>query len=250
MDFKSQKNNKNNTDNKEKANFFQFTRQQLSVNVSKYDNVSKANSTSLFNTNTINQDKLKEKPVMFQKRLNSLDSAMLEESAYNAIDDPDLKLEKKIENIEKALKEIKEKIIVADTIQDEKAKIELLKQRKILSQKLENLQVQYKSQNLDTKLTSIITRSLNYPQELKKKIKKRFKKFLRRSKLIRNFTPIARAMTVRETLGRLDKINKSVDELVKMKVPFGEQEARYETLVTHLQKAGALHTQILKELNG
>lgn len=53
---------------------------------------------------------------------------------------------------------------------------------------------------------------------------------------------------VRETLGKLDKINKSVDELVKMKVPFGEQEEKYETLVNHLQKAGALHAQILKEL--
>ena len=51
-------------------------------------------------------------------------------------------------------------------------------------------------------------------------------------------------------IGRLDKINKSVDELVKMRVPFGEQEARYETLVNHLSRAGVLHSQILKELKG
>ena len=55
---------------------------------------------------------------------------------------------------------------------------------------------------------------------------------------------------VRDTLGRLDKINKSVDELVKMKVPFGEQEQRYETLINHLSRAGALHSQIMKELKG
>ena len=250
MDFKSQKNNEINNDNNAKANFFQFTREQLSVNLSKYDTVTKGNPTSLFNSNAINADRLKEKPVIYQKRLNSLDSAMLEESAYIALDDHDLKLEKKIENLEQALKEIKEKLIVADTIQDEKAKQELLKQRKMLAQKLANLQAEYKSQNLDTKLTSAITRFLNFPQELKKNLKKRFKKFLRRSKLVRRFTPLARVLMVKDTLGRLDKINKSVDELVKMHVPFGEQEARYETLVTHLQKAGALHSQILKELNG
>ena len=111
MDFKSQKNNEINNDNNAKANFFQFTREQLSVNLSKYDTVTKGNPTSLFNSNAINADRLKEKPVIYQKRLNSLDSAMLEESAYIALDDHDLKLEKKIENLEQALKEIKEKLM-------------------------------------------------------------------------------------------------------------------------------------------
>ena len=59
-----------------------------------------------------------------------------------------------------------------------------------------------------------------------------------------------RSIMVRDTLGKLDKINKSVDELVKMQVPFGEQEVRYEKLVNHLSRAGALHSQIMKELNG
>ena len=186
----------------------------------------------------------------FQKRLNSLDSAMIEDAAYMVIDDPDLKLEKKIEDTKNALKEIKEKIIVADTINDEKTKDELLNQKKFLHQKLQNLKTQYKSQNAETLLTSVIERILLFPDKMRKKLKKSIKKFLIHSEFLKNFTPLVKALMIRDTLGRLNKINKSVDELVKMRVPFGEQEQRYETLVNHLSKAGTLHSQILKELKG
>lgn len=234
-----------------KEAFFQFTKQQLTVNVNKYDKalVSK-NSASLFNTQPIDPQKLLEKPVVFTKRLNSMDSDMLEENAYKALDNEDLKLEKRIENIETSLKSTKEKLIVAKTIKDDRAVRELSLQKKTLSRNLENLQLEYKGQNLDTKMTSILAQILNFPKYAKKKINKALRNLFRHSKLIRKYTPIVRSMMVRDTLGRLDKINKSVDELVKMKVPFGEQEARYETLVNHLSRAGALHSQILKELNG
>ena len=43
---------------------------------------------------------------------------MLEDVAYTVLDDENLKLEKKIEDTEKILKELTEKLIVADTIQD------------------------------------------------------------------------------------------------------------------------------------
>ena len=91
---------------------------------------------------------------------------------------------------------------------------------------------------------------MEFPQKFKIRLKKQFKLVLRRSKLLKNFTLFVRSMAVRDTIGRLDKINKSVDELVSMRVPFGEQEARYETLVNHLSRAGILHSQILKELKG
>ena len=134
--------NKFNNDEKNQANFFQFTRHQLSVNLEKYDKVIKGNPVSLINTAAINNYNAQNKPV-FQKRLNSLDSAMIEDAAYMVIDNPDLKLEKKIEDTEKALKEVKEKLIVADTIKDERTKSELLEQKKFLHQKLQNLKIQY-----------------------------------------------------------------------------------------------------------
>lgn len=235
---------------KNDAGFFQLTKQQLSVDISKYDNAAAAKSTSLFNTKPIDPEKLHERPTIFKKRLNSLDSTMLEDTAYNVLDDTELKLEKRIENIENNLKAVNEKIVVAETIKDTAALDELNLQRKILQRNLESVQLEYQSKNIDTKMTSVIADILQFPQKCKLEFQKQFKSLFRRSKLIRKFTPIVRSMMVRDTLGKLDKINKSVDELVKMQVPFGEQEARYETLVNHLSRAGALHSQILRELKG
>lgn len=234
-----------------KETFFHFTKQQLAVNVDKYDKIlASQNSISLFNNQQLNTSTTHDKPTIFSKRLNSLDSTILEENAYKALDNNDLKLEKTIENAQLELNSIEEKLIVAETIQDEKAIKELRVQKKQLQKTLENLEADYKAQNIDTKLTSIIAQILDTPKKVKEAASKYFRAFVRRSKFIRQFTPIMRSLMVRDTLGRLDKINKSVDELVKMKVPFGEQEQRYETLINHLSRAGALHSQIMKELKG
>ncbi len=245
MESNSQ-NKKNDNKQQTPAGFFQLTGQQLSVNLEKYDRIIKGNPVSLFNTTEIKTYN-GTKPV-FQKRLNSLDSAMIEDAAYMVIDDPELKLEKKIEDTEKALRELKEKLIVADTIKDEKTKEELSSQIKYLKQKLQNLNIQYKSQNTETHLTGIITQIICLPQKIRKKIKKNIKKFLIHSKFLHKYTPLMKLLMLRDTLGKLNKINKSVDELVKMHIPFGEQEAKYEILVKSLSKAGTLHSQILKEL--
>lgn len=234
----------------DKKDFFQLTKQQLSVNIEKYETVLKTPPVTIFNTQQIDDKKLQERPVVFQKRINSTDSAMLEESAYIALDDQELKLEKRIESYENSLSQINEKLVVAQTINDEKAIKELLSGKKLIERNLANLQQQYQQQNFETGLTSALTKAMNFPQKMKENLQKAFKSFLRRSKFLRKYTPLVKAMMVKDTLGKLDKINKSVDELVKMKVPFGEQEERYETLVNHLSRAGALHSQILKELNG
>ena len=229
------------------SNFFRFTTQQLSVNLQKYDCVGKGNPLTL-GANSLNPEAAF-KSVVLPKRLNSLDSSMLEDAAYNVLDDVELKLEKKIDNIEVLIKSLNEKIIVADTIKDEVQKKDLLRQKKILMQNREILLAQYKSHNTESQLVSVISNLLQLPQKIKKNIRKRFKKFLRTSKLLQHFTPLVRSLMVRDTLGRLNKINKSVDELVNMQIPFGEQDERYETLVAHLSRAGALHSQIIKELN-
>lgn len=253
MDNNKNQNNSNNINNPNpsaKKDFFQLTRHQLSVNIDKYEDVLKTPPVTIFNTKQIDPQKLQERPVIFQKRLNSTDSAMLEESAYIALDNEELKLEKKIESYEKSLREVSEKLVVAETINDEKALKELSSRKKLIERNLESLQIQYKEQTFETGLANTITKIMNFPAQVKEQFQKSVKSMFRRSKFLRKYTPIVKGMMVRDTLGKLDKINKSVDELVKMKVPFGEQDERYETLVNHLSRAGALHAQILKELNG
>lgn len=239
-----------NSNNNQKKEFFQLTGQQLSVNLGKYEKVLKTPPVTIFNKKQLEEIEEEKKERLLLKRINSTDSAMLEESAYIVLDDEELKLEKRIENCEKALKEVKDKIVVAKTIKDEKSLKALGYKKNVLEKNLLNLQNSYKQQNFETELTSVITKVLLFPSIMKKKLTKSIKNLIRQSKFLRRFTPFARSLMVRETIGKLNKINRSVDELVKMKVPFGEQEEKYETLVNHLSRAGALHAQILKELKG
>ena len=239
---------KNNSNNNEKRPaLFQLTKQQISSSIEKYDKAAAA--IQVFKTIPIDESKLREKPVIFQKRLNSLDSTILEENAYKVLDNPDLKLEKKIENCEAIIKSLEEEIIVADTVKDEATKNELIRQKDLLLKNLENMKAEYTEQSVDTMFTSVIASVLQVPSKLQKEANKWFRLLLRQSKFLRKFTPLMKALYARDTLDKLDKINKSVDQLVKMKVPFGEQEAKYQVLINHLAKANALHAQIKKELN-
>lgn len=228
------------------AGFFHLTRHQLSVDISKYENAIADDNTTFKSRLTDSQGN----PIVFKKRLNSLDSSMLEEAAYNVLDDTELKLEKKIQTIKKDLAEINEKIEVARTIKDSAAVEELFNQKRELEKKLEFLELEKKTQATEVKLTSVVFGLLDLPRRLKITFLKNFKSFLRNSALLKHIKPLMRSFMVRDTIYKLNKINKSVDELVKMQVPFGEQEARYATLVNHLSRAGALHSQILKEFEG
>ena len=242
----SQQNNPDN--NNPKKEFFQLTGQQLSVNIHRYEKVLNKPQVTIFNKKQLDEIEEEKKERLLLKRLNATDSAMIEECAYKVIDNPEIKLEKKMENCEKALAEVKEKLTVAQTVQDAKAQKALLYKKSVLEKNLEALQKQYSEQNFETGFISFFTKMLLLPQKIKTNCTKSIKRILIHSAFLRQFKPLARALAVRETIWRLNKINKSVDELVKMKVPFGEQEEKYETLVNHLQRAGALHSQILKDL--
>lgn len=241
-------NNKQKNDKEKQVNFFQFTKEQLFINLEKYDCVKKGCPSTLFATPSLNQNKLKENSIIYPKRLNSIDTSMLEDVAYTVLDDEELKLEKKIENTEKILKELTEKLIVADTIKDEERKQELLSQRQVLMQKRNNLLEAYKSQSLFARLTSLYIVIVKFPQKIQDNFKKKLKKFIRNSSLLKRVPALVRAIFIRDTLNRLNKINRSVDELVSMKVPFGEQEAKYDALINHLSRATALQAKIRKEL--
>lgn len=245
-------NNKNIQDNVDKkqsaqSNLFKLTSQQLSKDISRYDDAISSMNSSVLNSQA-NLLKSSQSEV-FKKRLNSMDSTMLEDIAYKVLDNEELKLEKKIEILENDLQDISEKIIVAKAVRDNNKFVELTKQRSLLKQNIEKLQKDYRVANTDTMITAVVTNALGLPAKLKQKIKKSFMHILRHSELLQKITPLFRAVLVRDTIGKLNKINKSIDELVNMQIPFGEQESRYKTLVNHLSAAGSLHAQILKEFN-
>lgn len=80
----------------------------------------------------------------------------------------------------------------------------------------------------------------------------RFENFLSTTSLnprtIKKLKVMLRFFKIKDALNRLNRINKSVDDLVKLKTPFGEGEKRYEMLTARLLKANHLRTQIQREL--
>ena len=50
------------------------------------------------------------------------------------------------------------------------------------------------------------------------------------------------------TLDTLVSINDNVDELITMKVPYGETKANYEKLTNYLYRANKIHSQISKKM--
>ena len=187
---------------------------------------------------------------LFKKRLNDYDSALYEETTVQKIDDPNLKLENKIEKVEEMISALDEKLVVAETVQDTMKAKEIFIQKLMLEKKLEKLQSEYKSKGLDTKFTQGLINFFGMPANIENDLKQKIGNFVKESGLAKPFKPVTNFFKIKETLARLDKINKSVDELVSMQVPFGENEQRYQALANHLTRANYLQNKIEKEFKG
>ena len=55
-------------------------------------------------------------------------------------------------------------------------------------------------------------------------------------------------MDLGDSLDTLTSINENVDELIAMKVPYGETKANYEKLTNYLYRANRIHSQINKKM--
>lgn len=187
---------------------------------------------------------------LFKKRLNDYDSSLFEETSIKKIDNPSLKLETEIERVEEAISALAEKLVVAEAVQDTMRAKEIFIQKLMLEKKLEKLHRDYKSQGFDTSFTQGVISFLGLPANVENDIKNKIVKFAKNAGLVKPFQPVMNFFRIKETLNKLDKINKSVDELVSMKVPFGEDEQRYQALANHLTRANCLQNKIEKEFKG
>ena len=173
-----------------------------------------------------------------------------EKTSIEKIDDPELKLETKIEKLEEMISVLEEKLVVAETVQDTMKAKEIFIQKLMLEKKLEKMREEYKKNGFDSKLTENIMSFFGLPQNIENELKQKAENFMKNSALARPFKPVMNFFKVKETLNRLDKINKSVDELVNMQVPFGEGEQRYQALANHLTRATYLQNKIEKNFKG
>lgn len=182
------------------------------------------------------------------RRLNDLDSNILEEKAYVNIEDESLKLEYKIEDKEKAIKDLNEKIKIADTVGNQQDLFSYRVKKQRLEQELRDLYKEYSSQNLSSKISGGINDAVTGVRQRKMPVINAIKKFIKRVILARVSRRFKSLVSLGDSLETLAVINKNVDELLNMKTPYGETAQNYQKLTEYLYKAHKIRSQINKSM--
>lgn len=182
----------------------------------------------------------------YATRLNGYDINMINElSSSDALNDEIIKLGVDITNMEKTLDEIRQKIIATERLGKLPDVLKLKIKEKELERDLAEKKSIYSHKKSISKpvLQSKLKKRTNMP------IIRAIQYFISRkilAKLSKKFNSI---MMLSDSLEMLSGINKSVDELIEMKVPYGEHVENYEKLTNYLYKANKIHSQILKSMN-
>jgi len=181
-------------------------------------------------------------------RLNGLDSTLLEAEAYQNIDDDVFKTEYKINRIEEAIKSIDIEIENAKSINDFQ-KADILTMRKhSLQNDLKQLYASYGNSDVVTKLSGELTSILRKKPTLLSRALDNCKEFMEEKvlpKVSKNFNS---GRDIKSALSKLETLNKNVDELVTMQMPYGEADERYDMLTNYLNRANVIHFQISKTI--
>jgi hypothetical protein len=184
------------------------------------------------------------------KRLNNLDSKILEENAYENADPTPLKLEYRIEEKEKVIKDLTNKIRVANVVGNQQELFGLRVKKHRLEQELRNLYKEYTPSQSD--VSSKISNGMNEPissaTRKKMPIINAIKRFIKRYILAKVSKRFKTLVSLSDSLEKLESINKNVDELLKIKTPYGETAQNYQKLTDYLYKAHKLRSQIKKSI--
>lgn len=181
-------------------------------------------------------------------RLNDLDSNILENKAYNDMPDKILKLEHKISNIENAVNKITRDIQTLENLGYDIQLYDLKDKRSKLEEELARLKQEYSEQDLSAKFSNGIASALNLAGKHTNFIDN-FKHLFANKVLVKVSKNFKYAQTMKEALENLSNINDSVDELIKMQVPYGENLARYKKLTAYLNKANCIHAEIAGKMH-
>lgn len=177
------------------------------------------------------------------KRLNDYDLNILNDNSFKELDDKALKMEYLINEKEEALDNINNKIKGAELLGKLIDVMELKIQAKKIENELVELKEKYAKQNLADRLTSKIPKKKKQISPLK--VLARFVTRKIFSKISKKFRSIA---DLGDSLDVLSSINDNVDELIAMKVPYGETKANYEKLTNYLYRANRIHSQISRKM--
>jgi len=183
--------------------------------------------------------------IVIKPRLNGMDVAMLNSAGQDSVDDITIELGLKISKLEEEIDDLHNKIAATERLGKLQDVVKLKIREKELQVKLNSLKSEYSQHK------SLIKPVLN--QKLKKRSRisaiKIIQRWILRKVLAKLSKKFKLAAQISESLDILHGINKSVDELIEMKVPYGENSENYRRLTSYLYRANKVHAQILRAMN-
>ncbi|MBQ8167852.1 hypothetical protein IJZ97_00335 [bacterium] len=181
-----------------------------------------------------------EEPKKHQQRLNGYDSNILNDKTLPQGETEKLKMEFKISEKQKELTDINGKIKNAELYGTQNEVLSL----RVRKQRLEQELFELNRQN-STKLIKNTKGEVIELPWLKKA-----QTFVSRNVLARVSKKFNSIVFLGDSLEKLSDINRSVDALIEMNVPYGERKENYEKLTQYLYQANQIHSQITKTMNG
>lgn len=179
-------------------------------------------------------------------RLNAMDSALLENEAYQDIEDDNFKTEYRINTLEQRIRSLDNDILNAKSINDLQ-KVDILTMRKhSLQNELRKLQENYGNADITTKLSEDITGLLSSKPTILTKAVAKVRNFVSNKILSKVSKSFNNNQDVKMALAKLTTLNKNVDELINMQTPYGEADEWYDKLSDYLNTANVIHFQISK----
>ncbi len=181
--------------------------------------------------------------------IDGFDSKMLEDRAYLKLDDEMLKLEYRINQLEEDLMIINDEILAAINI-DDNSRIELLRSKKeALKKELERLNNKYFDIGAMSKFTTIMSYIFRKRSPKEKTLMQKIKYFISKYILATFSKRLNFTFNLRESLSKLSDINRTVDELISLRIPFGGLTGRYEKLTDYINKANDIHAIIAQNVD-
>lgn len=196
-----------------------------------------------------NAEKNEQEKQTFSPRLNDYDSNILENNAYQLLPDEMLKIEHKINMLENTLSKICGEIEALKTLGAYMQVEELEERKQKIEQELSELNKKYSELGLSSKISGQIAAAVNLTSNKRTSIFSKAKNFLSKKILAKISKKFGHNQAIKEALENLCNINSGVDELIRMQIPYGETEKRYEKLTAYLNKANTIHSEISKNVN-
>lgn len=182
-------------------------------------------------------------------RINDYDSSILEDNAYQTMPDELFKIEHKIDLLEQSLSKIDNEIATLESLGYDIQVYSLKDRKQKIEEELAELNKKYSEFGLGAKISGQIALAMNSKSNGKTKFFSTLRRFFSKKVLAKISKKFNHNETMKEALDSLSNINSSVDELIKMQVPYGENVARYQKLTAYLNKANIIHSQIYKSVD-